>query len=69
MYWVLLITITGVVCLVITAAFGWRVFVAAKGLLREIKKTSSILDEASETLRGVQEMEGVKALRARAQAD
>ncbi|NUR27637.1 MAG: hypothetical protein HOV83_17645 [Catenulispora sp.] len=69
MYWVLLITITGVVCLVITAAFGWRVFVAAKGLFREIKKTSSILDEASETLRGVQEMEGVKALRARAQAD
>jgi uncharacterized protein YneF (UPF0154 family) len=69
MYWVLLITITGVVCLVVTAAFGWRVFVAAKGLLREIKKTSSVLNEAGETLRGVQEMEGVKALRARAQAD
>jgi uncharacterized protein YneF (UPF0154 family) len=69
MYWVLLITITGVVCLVITAAFGWRVFVAAKGLIRELKKTSAVLNDAGETLRGVQEMEGVKALRARAQAD
>ncbi|GAA1956336.1 hypothetical protein [Catenulispora subtropica] len=69
MYWLLLIAITGVVCLVITAAFGWRVFVAAKGLIRELKKTSAVLNDASETLRGVQEMEGVKALRARAQAD
>ena len=69
MFWLLLITITGVICLVITAAFGWRVFAAAKGLIRELKKTSAILDDASETLRGVQEMEGVKALRARAQAD
>ena len=69
MYWLLLITITGVVCLVITAAFGWRVFVAARGLIRELKKTSAVLNDASETLRGVQEMEGVKALRARAQAD
>ena len=69
MYWVLLITITGVITLVITAAFGWRVFVAAKGLIREIKKASAILNDASETVRGVQEMEGVKAMRARAQAD
>jgi hypothetical protein len=69
MYWLLLITITGVVTLVITAAFGWRVFAAAKGLIRELKKTSAVVDEASETLRGVQEMEGVKALRARAEAD
>jgi hypothetical protein len=69
MYWVLLITITGVVTLVIVAAFGWRVFAAAKDLIRELKKTSVVLNEASETLRGVQEMEGVKALRARAQAD
>lgn len=69
MYWVLLITITGVVTLVITAAFGWRVFVAAKGLIRELKKTSATLNDASQTLRGVQEMEGVKAMRARAQAD
>jgi hypothetical protein len=69
MYWVLLITITGVVTLVIITAFGWRVFVAAKGLIRELKRTSVILNDASETLRGVQEMEGVKAMRARAQAD
>ena len=69
MYWVLLITITGVITLVITAAFGWRVFVAARRLLREIKKPSAILDDASQTLRGVQEMEGVKAMRARVQAD
>jgi hypothetical protein len=69
MYWVLLITITAVVALVITAAFGWRVFAAAKGLIRELKKTTSVLNDASETLRGVQEMEGVKAMRARAQAD
>jgi len=69
MYWVLLITITGVVSLVITAAFGWRVFAAAKGLIKEIKKTSAVLNDASETLRGVQEMEGVKAMRARTQGD
>jgi|tagenome__1003787_1003787.scaffolds.fasta_scaffold17114643_2 hypothetical protein len=69
MYWVLLITITGVITLVVTAAFGWRVFVAAKGLIREIKKTSATLNDAGEMLRGVQEMEGVKAMRARAQAD
>jgi len=69
MYWVLLITITAVVVLVIIAAFGWRVFVAAKGLIRELKKTSTVLNDASETLRGVQEMEGVKAMRARAQHD
>jgi uncharacterized protein YoxC len=69
MYWLLLITVTAVIALVITAAFGWRVFAAAKGLIRELKKTSSILDDASETLRGVQEMEGVKAMRARAQHD
>lgn len=69
MYWVLLITITAVVALVITAAFGLRVFAAAKGLIRELKKTTSVLNDASETLRGVQEMEGVKAMRARAQAD
>lgn len=69
MYWVLLITITAVVALVIIAAFGLRVFAAAKGLIRELKKTTSVLNDASETLRGVQEMEGVKAMRARAQAD
>ena len=69
MYWLLLITVTAVVALVIIAAFGWRVFAAAKGLIRELKNTSSILDDASETLRGVQEMEGVKAMRARAQHD
>ncbi|NUR62748.1 MAG: hypothetical protein HOV87_29445 [Catenulispora sp.] len=69
MYWVFLITVTCVVSLVITAAFGWRVFVAAKGLIRELRKTSAVLNDASQTLRGVQEMEGVKALRARAQAD
>jgi hypothetical protein len=69
MYWVLLITITAVVALVITAAFGWRVFAAVKGLMRELKKTTSVLNEASATLRGVQEMEGVKAMRARAQHD
>jgi uncharacterized protein YneF (UPF0154 family) len=69
MYWLLLITISLVVALVITAAFGLRVFAAAKGLIRELKKTSAILNDASETLRGVQEMEGVKALRARAQHD
>lgn len=69
MYWVLLITITAVVALVITAAFGLRVFVAAKGLIRELKKTTSVLNDASQTLRGVQEMEGVKAMRARAQHD
>jgi hypothetical protein len=69
MYWVILVTITGVITLVITAAFGWRVFVAAKGLIRELKETSAVLNDASQTLRGVQEMEGVKAMRARAQAD
>jgi hypothetical protein len=69
MYWVLLITVTGVLALVIVAAFGWRLFSAAKGLIRELKKTSTVLNDASETLRGVQEMEGVKALRARTQAD
>jgi len=69
MYWVLLITITGAVTLVITAAFGWRVFAAAKGLIREVKKATTILNEASETVRGVQELEGVKAVRARVQAD
>lgn len=69
MYWLLLIVITTVVALVIIAAFGWRVFAAAKGLIRELKRTSTVLNDASETLRGVQEMEGVKAMRARAQAD
>jgi uncharacterized protein YoxC len=69
MYWVLLIAITAVVALVITAAFGWRVFVATKGLIRELKKTTSVLNDASQTLRGVQEMEGVKAMRSRAQHD
>ncbi|MFL6111769.1 MAG: hypothetical protein ACJ786_10510 [Catenulispora sp.] len=69
MYWVLLVTFTGVITLVITAAFGWRVFVAAKELIRELKKTSAILNDAGQTLRGVSEMEGVKAMRARAQAD
>ncbi|MEY9927646.1 uncharacterized protein YoxC [Catenulispora sp. GP43] len=69
MYWVLLITVTVVLTLVITAAFGWRVFAAAKGLIRELKKTTQTLNDASETLRGVQEMEGVKAMRARAQHD
>jgi hypothetical protein len=69
MYWALLITITAVVAVVIVAAFGWRVFAAAKGLFRELKKTTQVLNDASETLRGVQEMEGVKAMRARAQHD
>ena len=69
MFWLLLITITAVLTLVITAAFGWRVFAAAKGLIRELKRTTAVLNDASETLRGVQEMEGVKALRARAQHD
>jgi uncharacterized protein YneF (UPF0154 family) len=69
MYWLLLITITVVVALVITVSFGWRVFAAIKGLMRELKRTSAVLNDASQTLRGVQEMEGVKALRARAQHD
>ena len=69
MYWVLLIPITAVVALAIVVAFGWRVFAALKGLMREVKKTSEILNDASQTLRGVQEMEGVQAMRARAQHD
>ncbi|MEY9891218.1 hypothetical protein ABIA35_005622 [Catenulispora sp. MAP12-49] len=69
MYWVLLIAITAVLALVITAAFGLRVFAAAKGLIRELKTTTTVLNDASQTLRGVQEMEGVKAMRARAQHD
>src|SRR6266568_4746359 len=68
MYWVLLITITCVVTLLITAAFGWRVFVAARGLLRELK-TTAVLDEATALLSSAQEMDGVKALRARTQHD
>jgi hypothetical protein len=69
MYWVLLITITAVVTLLITAAFGWRVFVATRGLLRELKKTSAVLGEATALLSSAQEMDGVKALRARTQHD
>ena len=53
MYWVLLITITAVVALVIIAAFGLRVFAAAKGLIRELKKTkgaeSTVLPERRRT--------------------
>jgi hypothetical protein len=69
MYWVLLITITGVVTLLITAAFGWRVFVAARELIRELTKSAAVLDEATQLLSSAQEMDGVKALRARTQHD
>lgn len=69
MYWVLLITITGVVALVITAAFGWRVFVAARELLREVTKSAAVLSRANELLGSAQEMDGVKAMRARTQHD
>lgn len=69
MYWVLLITITGVVTLLITAAFGWRVFVAARELLREVSKSAKVLSQANELLGSAQEMDGVKALRSRAQHD
>jgi uncharacterized membrane protein (DUF106 family) len=69
MYWVLLITITGVITLVITAAFGWRVFVAVRELLRELKKSAKVLSQATELLSSAQEMDGVKALRSRAQRD
>jgi uncharacterized membrane protein (DUF106 family) len=69
MYWVLLITITGVVTLVITAAFGWRVFVAVRELLRELKKSAKVLNDATDLLSSAQEMDGVKALRARTQHD
>jgi uncharacterized protein YneF (UPF0154 family) len=69
MYWVLLITITGVVTLVVTAAFGWRVFVAARQLFRELKKSAAVLGQATDLLSSAQEMDGVKALRARTQHD
>ena len=69
MYWVLLITITGVITLVITAAFGWRVFVAARELLREVTKSAAVLSRANELLGSAQEMDGVKAMRARTQHD
>jgi hypothetical protein len=69
MYWVLLITITGVVTLVTTAAFGWRVFVAARELLRELNKSAAVLNRANELLSSAQEMDGVKAMRARTQHD
>jgi hypothetical protein len=66
MYWLLLITITAVVTLLIVASFGWRVFVAAKGLVREVKKASLVMGEATALLDSAQEMDGFKAMRARA---
>ena len=65
MYWLLLITITAVVTALIVAAFGWRVFVAAKGLIREVKKASLVIGEATSLLESAQEMDGFKAMRAR----
>jgi hypothetical protein len=65
MYWLLLITITAVVTLLIVASFGWRVFVNAKGLIREVKKASVVIGEASALMESAQEMDGFKAMRAR----
>ncbi len=69
MYWVILIAITGVVTLVITGAFGWRVFVAARGLMREVSKATKVLTEAGAVLSSAQEMDGFKAMRGRSQRD
>lgn len=65
MYWLLLVTITAVVTLLIVASFGWRVFVAAKGLVHEVKKASLVMGEATALLDSAQEMDGFKAMRAR----
>lgn len=66
MYWLLLITITAVVTLLIAASFGWRVFVASKGLVREVKKASLVIGEATALMESAQDMDGFKAMRARA---
>jgi hypothetical protein len=66
MYWLLLITITAVVTALIATSFGWRVFVASKGLVREVKKASLVIGEATALLESAQEMDGFKAMKARA---
>jgi hypothetical protein len=69
MFWLILITVTAVVTFVILGAFGWRVFVAARGLVRQLSATMKIVDQATETLNGIAEMDGVKAMRTRTQRD
>ncbi len=69
MFWLILITVTAVVTLLILGSFGWRVFVAARELLREISKASKIVGDATEMLGTLGEMDGVKAMRARTQHD
>ena len=69
MFWVILIAVTGVITLVIVGAFGWRVFVAVRRLMREIGKATKIMGQATEVLNGLNDMDGVKAMRARTQHD
>jgi hypothetical protein len=69
MFWVILIAVTGVITLVILGAFGWRVYVAVRVLLREIGTATKVLGQATEVLNGLNDMDGVKAMRARTQHD
>jgi hypothetical protein len=69
MFWGLLIAVTGVVTLVILGSFGWRVWVAVRGLMREVAKATKIIGQATEMLGSLDEMDGVKAMRARTQHD
>lgn len=69
MFWLILIVVTGVITLLVLGSFGWRVFVAARELMGEVAKTSKVIAEAKETLNGIAEMDGVKAVRSRTQHD
>ena len=68
-YWLILIAVTAVVTMLILVSFGWRVFVAARELLREVSKATKIIADATEVLGAFGEMDGVKAMRTRTQHD